>query len=75
MRLSSSCACAGVWKVYTACLARPLAGDDAAAAVGVFASGRLQLHGDRTPLLPARLRMLDDTTAEVAVCEGRYHQV
>ncbi len=40
-----------------------------------FASGTLLLVGDRMPLLPARLDMLDDVTAEVALCEGRYHQV
>jgi len=31
--------------------------------------------GDFSPLLPAKLTMTSDTTAKVAVCEGRYHQV
>jgi 16S rRNA pseudouridine516 synthase len=66
---------AGIWKLYTARLATPLTGKDAAAAVRRFGSGSMQLVGDRSPLLPAGLRMLDDTTAEVAICEGRYHQV
>jgi hypothetical protein len=66
---------AGIWKLYTAELATPLTGKDAAAAVRRFGSGSMQLVGDRSPLLPAGLLMLDDTTAEVAICEGRYHQV
>ncbi|KAF8071056.1 rsuA [Scenedesmus sp. PABB004] len=65
----------GIWKLYEASLAEPLEGKAAAAAARKFGSGRLLLHGERTPLLPAGLRMLDATTAEVAVCEGRYHQV
>jgi hypothetical protein len=66
---------AGIWKLYTAKLGSPLTGKEAAAAVRRFGSGSMQLVGDRSPLLPAGLRMLDDTTAEVAICEGRYHQV
>jgi hypothetical protein len=64
-----------VWKRYTATLQAPLKGKEAAKAQARFASGQLLLQGDRTPLLPAALSMLDDTTAEVAICEGRYHQV
>lgn len=67
--------CPGIWKLYTATLAAPLTGKEAAAAVRRFGSGTMQLVGDRSPLLPAGLRMLDDVTAEVAICEGRYHQV
>lgn len=66
---------AGIWKLYTAELGSPLVGKEAAAAVRKFASGRMVLQGDRSPLLPAGLHMLGDTTAEVAICEGRYHQV
>uniref|UniRef100_A0A383VHA8 Pseudouridine synthase RsuA/RluA-like domain-containing protein n=1 Tax=Tetradesmus obliquus TaxID=3088 RepID=A0A383VHA8_TETOB len=65
----------GIWKLYTATLAAPLTGKEAAAAVRRFGSGTMQLVGDRSPLLPAGLRMLDDVTAEVAICEGRYHQI
>jgi 16S rRNA U516 pseudouridylate synthase RsuA-like enzyme len=68
---------AGIWKRYTAQLASPLTGKDAAAAAKRFASGHMQLQGDRNtaPLLPAALHMVDDCTAEISICEGRYHQV
>lgn len=40
-----------------------------------FASG-FTLVGDFSPLLPAKLAVTGDgSTARVAVCEGRYHQV
>jgi 16S rRNA pseudouridine516 synthase len=58
-------------KRYLATLAQPLAAD----AVALFASGTLQLEGDDTPLLPARLDILTPTQARVTVHEGRYHQV
>lgn len=61
--------------MYIAELASPLEGQEAAAAVRRFASGGLQLQGDRTPLLPAVLRLLGPTRAEVCICEGRYHQI
>jgi hypothetical protein len=66
---------AGIWKRYRVSLDKPLVGKEAAAAVRRFASGALQLVGDRSPLLPAGLTMVDEVTAEVALCEGRYHQV
>jgi 16S rRNA U516 pseudouridylate synthase RsuA-like enzyme len=68
---------AGIWKRYTAQLAAPLTDKDAAAAAKRFASGHMQLQGDRNtaPLLPAALTMVDDCTAEISICEGRYHQV
>jgi hypothetical protein len=69
------CWCAGIWKRYTATLAEPLEGKEAEKAIQRFASGQLQLQNDRTPLLPAALHMLDPTTAEVSICEGRYHQI
>lgn len=49
----------------------PLVGPEAAAAVKRFASGSMVLSGDRLPLLPARLAMTGDNTAEVSLCEGR----
>lgn len=58
-------------KRYRATLARPLVGDEAA----LFASGEMMLEGETKPLLPARLVVLDPTTAELTITEGRYHQV
>ena len=58
-------------KVYIATLAEPLRGDEAA----LFASGTLMLEGEKTPLLPAELDVLDATTARLTLHEGRYHQV
>jgi hypothetical protein len=52
-----------------------LTGKEADKAIQLFASGRMQLQGDRTPLLPAALHMLDDASAEISICEGRYHQI
>ncbi|KIZ06053.1 ribosomal small subunit pseudouridine synthase A [Monoraphidium neglectum] len=65
-----------IWKVYVATLDAPLSAKEAAAAARRFASGTLTLEGDRSPLLPAALSVLEGgTTAEVALAEGRYHQV
>ena len=58
-------------KVYRATLANDLRGDEAMQ----FASGTLILDGEKTPLLPAELEMLDARTARVTLHEGRYHQV
>jgi pseudouridine synthase len=68
-------ACAGIWKCYRAKLDSSLTGKEAEKAIQRFGSGQMQLQGDRTPLLPAALHMLDDTTAEISICEGRYHQI
>lgn len=57
-------------KVYEATLAAPLRGDEAA----FFASGTLLLDAETTPLLPARLDVLDATHARLTLHEGRYHQ-
>lgn len=57
-------------KVYEATLARPLRGDEAK----VFASGRLRLESDDTPLLPAELEVLGAQRARLTLHEGRYHQ-
>ena len=69
---------AGIWKVYEATLDAPLTGKAAAAAARRFASGSMLLTGDRAPLLPAALRVPaggDGGVVEVALAEGRYHQV
>ena len=58
-------------KVYLAQLAEDLRGDEAA----LFASGRLLLEGEKTPLLPAELDVVDARTARLTLHEGRYHQV
>ncbi|WNK21563.1 pseudouridine synthase [Halomonas piscis] len=61
-------------KVYRATLAEPLEGEAASRAVARVAEG-LWLDGDDTPTLPASLRMLAPFEAELAISEGRYHQV
>ncbi len=58
-------------KVYRATLARALAPD----LIPLFASGTLLLADEKTPCLPAELRILNPTTAELVLTEGRYHQV
>lgn len=60
-----------VAKVYEATLAENLRGDEGA----LFASGSLMLESEESPLLPARLDVLDPRRARVTVTEGRYHQV
>jgi 16S rRNA pseudouridine516 synthase len=58
-------------KVYRAGLADDLRGDEAA----VFASGRLMLDSEDTPLAPATLDAESPRLARVTMIEGRYHQV
>ncbi|PJK15125.1 16S rRNA pseudouridine(516) synthase [Lysobacteraceae bacterium NML07-0707] len=58
-------------KVYLAELARDLRGDEA----GIFASGRLMLERETTPLMPAVLEVLSPRQARLTLHEGRYHQV
>lgn len=60
-----------VSKIYEAALDRPLRGDEAE----IFASGTLMLNGEKTPCLPARLTVIDETHATLEITEGRYHQV
>lgn len=60
-----------VEKVYRVGLARPLIGNEAER----FASGTLMLESDPKPLLPAKLEVIDERTARLAIIEGRYHQV
>jgi 16S rRNA pseudouridine516 synthase len=58
-------------KVYEATLARDLRSD----AGTIFASGKLMLESERTPLAPASLEVLEPRRARLTVTEGRYHQV
>ncbi len=58
-------------KRYLVELRDPLAGDEAM----LFASGRLVLEGDDTPLQPASLEPRSPTVAWLTIDEGRYHQV
>lgn len=60
-----------VAKLYEATLAQPLRGDEAE----IFASGTLMLHGEKKPLLPAKLEVVSETIVRLEICEGRYHQV
>jgi len=60
-----------VFKVYEATLAQPLKGDE----VEIFASGELLLHGEKKPLLPAKMEVLSPTHVRLEISEGRYHQV
>ncbi len=59
-----------VAKVYEVTLARPLRGDEAK----IFASGKLKLESETTPLLPAELEVLEPQRARLTLHEGRYHQ-
>ena len=59
-----------VAKVYEATLARPLRGDEAR----IFASGKLRLESESTPLLPAELDVLEPQRVRLTLHEGRYHQ-
>lgn len=60
-----------VRKIYAVTLAQDLRGDEAA----VFGSGTLLLDGETTPLAPAQFQASGPRTAQVALTEGRYHQV
>jgi len=57
-------------KVYEATLARDLRGDEGE----VFASGRLMLESERTPLAPATLEVIGPRQVRMVLTEGRYHQ-
>lgn len=60
-----------VAKVYEATLDRPLIGNEAE----IFASGTLMLNGEKSPCLPAKLTIIDETHVTLEITEGRYHQV
>src|SRR5690606_31583867 len=57
-------------KVYEATLAEDLRGNE----VELFASGTLMLEGEKTPLAPAMLEVLEPRRARLVLTEGRYHQ-
>lgn len=57
-------------KVYEATLARDLRGDEET----IFASGKLELESEKTPLAPAKLEVLGPRQARLTLTEGRYHQ-
>jgi len=58
-------------KLYEVTLDRPLNGSE----TDVFASGALMLNGEKSPCLPAKLTIIDDTHVTLEITEGRYHQV
>ncbi len=58
-------------KVYVATVDRDLTAD----LIPRFASGTLQLEGEKSPCAPAKLRILEPRMAELILTEGRYHQV
>jgi 16S rRNA pseudouridine516 synthase len=58
-------------KTYAVTLDSPLQGDE----VEIFASGKLMLEADDKPCLPAELTITGESTAQVVLHEGRYHQV
>lgn len=60
-----------VSKVYRATLDR----EPPAGLAELFASGTLQLDGEKAPCAPAQLRMLSALDAELTLTEGKYHQV
>ena len=60
-----------VTKIYQALLSEELKGDEAE----IFASGELMLNGEKKPLLPAKLEILNSREVKLEICEGKYHQV
>lgn len=57
-------------KVYRATLDRDLA----SGLVACFASGTLQLDGEKEPCAPAGLKIISNREAELTLTEGKYHQ-
>lgn len=57
-------------KTYRVTTADPIQADT----VTLFLSG-VQLHGEKSPTLPAHLELLDETHARLTIQEGKYHQV
>lgn len=58
-------------KVYRATVDRALTPD----LIPVFASGTLQLDGEKEPCRPAELQITAPEEAELTLTEGKYHQV
>ncbi len=60
-----------VEKLYAFTTATPVPPE----AVARFASGEFMLEGEKTPCLPATLRLTGECSGELVLHEGRYHQV
>ena len=60
-----------VTKIYRAAVDRDLD----PSLIELFASGTLQLEGDKAPLAPATLVIRKPRVAELTLIEGKYHQV
>jgi 16S rRNA pseudouridine516 synthase len=58
-------------KLYRATVDKPLPPE----LIPLFASGTLLLEGEKEPCAAAELRIVEPTTAELVLTEGRYHQV
>ncbi|MBM3617264.1 MAG: rRNA pseudouridine synthase [Alphaproteobacteria bacterium] len=58
-------------KVYEAVVDSPLTGKEKE----LFASGKLMLESETTPLLPAEYEATGERSARLTLNEGRYHQV
>jgi 16S rRNA pseudouridine516 synthase len=58
-------------KVYEVTLAHPLKGNEEE----IFKSGELMLNGEKKPLLPASLEIINPTLVRLEIVEGKYHQV
>jgi len=58
-------------KLYEVTLDRPLTGNE----TDIFATGSLILNGEKSPCLPAKLTIIDETHVTLEITEGRYHQV
>jgi len=60
-----------VSKIYQVTLANALKGDEQE----ILASGKLMLHNEDTPCLPAKLNIISEYIVTIEIYEGRYHQV
>jgi len=60
-----------ITKLYEVTLADTLKGDE----VVLFASGTLLLHGEKKPLLPAKMEIVNQKVVRLEIQEGKYHQV
>ena len=58
-------------KIYRATIDRDLSPD----LIPRFASGTIQLDGEKEPCAPAELRLVGPREAELTLIEGKYHQV
>jgi len=62
-------------KVYQANLDRKVSEQERKSMIEIFASGKLLLSGETEPCLKADLNWINDSSAELTILEGRYHQV